>query len=185
VRSSKCASTTVNFDTCALLPRALYLSPRLAPISPLATLVCGVLSACFRRARSCAAACLEQHHHDIITLRPGQAGQRASLSERGPERAERDSGGAGERAGNTGQARRGVAGVQSGRAGWADEWNGARRAVEPVRARAERGRARVAWRGGAGERARARRARRSGARRVARRGGAGERTERRGAGGRA
>jgi len=44
VRSSKCASTSVNFDTRALLPRALYLSPRSAPISPLATLVRGVLS---------------------------------------------------------------------------------------------------------------------------------------------
>ena len=44
VRSSKYASTSVNFDTRALLPRALYLSPRSAPISPLATLVRGMSS---------------------------------------------------------------------------------------------------------------------------------------------
>ncbi len=44
VHRSKCASTSVNLDMRALLPRALYLSPRSAPISPLATLVRGVLS---------------------------------------------------------------------------------------------------------------------------------------------
>jgi len=106
VRSSKCASTSVNFDTRAARPSP----PRSVPLSAISTHL-AVGNTCARRAFAARGHARPRASNSIIRIllhgapaRQGRAGE--------PERAlagwsgaERDSGGAGERAGNTGQAR--------------------------------------------------------------------------------
>ena len=106
VRSSKCASTSVNFDTRAARPSP----PRSVPLSAISTHL-AVGNTCARRAFAARGHARPRASKSIIMIllhgapaRQGRAGE--------PERAlagwsgaERDSGGAGERAGNTGQAR--------------------------------------------------------------------------------